>query len=182
MKALGEYILVVDQAIPSELCERTIRLYDECDKTIQRDTEVYRFTELNINQEASFNECVAQLQSITQRVHDSYIKNTGSNFLPIEHGYEQHRMKKYEANDKDQFDWHTDVGDHASAKRYLVMFYYLNTVEDGGETLFHIGEIYSVKPKQGRVVCFPPNFMYPHKGSKPISGPKYIISTYGHYL
>jgi hypothetical protein len=65
------------------------------------------------------------------------------------------------------------------------MFYYLNDVEEGGETAFDdkVSEYYlKVKSKQGRIVMFPPMWMYPHKGLKPISNPKYIISTYMHYL
>jgi len=184
MKTLLDYILILDEAVPKKLCEELISTYDSCEDHIIRDTEYYRFSEINISQSSKFAELEKQLQSITQRVHDTYVKHTDASFLLINHGYEQHRMKKYEPNDKDIFDWHTDVGDYASARRYLVMFYYLNDVDEGGETLFDLGDdcYHGIKPKQGSVVCFPPMFMYPHKGCKPVSGPKYIISTYGHYL
>lgn len=185
MKNLADYIVIVDDAIPQDLCEDLIKTYNSCnDDHIMRDTDVYSFSELNITEHPAFKEQEEMLRSITHKVHDSYIGYTGANFMPVEHGYEQHRMKKYEPNDKDIFDWHTDVGDYSSARRYLVMFYYLNDVAEGGETLFDLGGegFRGVKPKQGRVVCFPPMFMYPHKGCKPVSGPKYIISTYGHYL
>ena len=63
----------------------------------------------------------------------------------------------------------------------LVMFFYLNDVEEGGETKFKFestGEELSIKPEAGSVVCFPPTWQYPHKGCTPISGPKYVISSY----
>ena len=184
MKTLADYIRIYDDAVPMQLCKDLISEYDKCQDKVIRDTEYYSFTEVNITEHKGFNLHEQLLKPITQNVHDSYVNQTGSEFLLINHGYEQHRMKKYEPNDKDIFDWHTDVGDYASARRYLVMFYYLNDVDEGGETLFNLGgdSLYKVVPKQGRVVCFPPNFMYPHKGCKPVSGPKYIISTYGHYL
>lgn len=184
MKNLADYIVIVDDALPADLCEELINTYDACQDKVIRDTDTYSFTEVNVTENPDFKELEEVLRSITHKVHDSYIAYTGASFMPTEHGYEQHRMKKYEPNDKDVFDWHTDVGDYQSARRYLVMFYYLNDVQEGGETLFDLGGDghRGVKPKQGRVVCFPPNFMYPHKGSKPISEPKYIISTYGHYL
>jgi hypothetical protein len=47
-----------------------------------------------------------------------------------------------------------------------------------GETVFDFGH---VKAKCGRLVMFPPLWMYPHKGSVPISGAKYIMSSYLHY-
>jgi hypothetical protein len=94
------------------------------------------------------------------------------------------RMKKYDANDIDQFGWHADVGDAASSRRQLAMFSYLNDVAEGGETVFRgiAGEDAIIKPKLGRTVIFPPNFMFPHKGNKPVSGPKYIVSQYVHYV
>jgi hypothetical protein len=58
------------------------------------------------------------------------------------------------------------------------MFWYLNDVEEGGETIFDIGEEVTVKPKAGNVVCFPPYYLFPHKGCTPISGPKYVVSSY----
>ena len=60
------------------------------------------------------------------------------------------------------------------------MFFYLNTVEEGGETSFPNLEM-KIKPKQGSVLCFPPLWMYPHLGEQPISNDKYIIGTYLHY-
>ncbi|BCU94503.1 MAG: hypothetical protein CM15mV5_1640 [uncultured marine virus] len=46
------------------------------------------------------------------------------------------RIKKYTKNTEDQFAPHVDVGDHASAKRFLAFLVYLNDVEEGGETNF----------------------------------------------
>lgn len=184
MKNLGDYIVIVDDAIPADLCEALIKTYDSHQDKVIWDTEVYSFSEVNVTEAAAFKEQEEILRSITHKVHDSYVEYTSASFMSSQHGYEQHRMNKYEANDKDIFDWHTDVRDYQSARRYLAMFYYLNDVAEGGETLFDLGGegYHGVKPKQGRVVCFPPMFMYPYKGCKPVSGPKYIISTYGHYL
>ena len=61
------------------------------------------------------------------------------------------------------------------------MFTYLNDVEEGGETEFLSNGEFTVKPKCGRMVVFPPSFMFPHRGRKPISNSKYILSTYLHY-
>ena len=91
--------------------------------------------------------------------------------------YEAPRIKRYEPNEG-VFDWHVDSFDEASAKRALVMFWYLNDVKEGGETIFDIGEEVKVKPKAGTVCCFPPHWTFPHKGATPISGPKYVISSY----
>ena len=39
------------------------------------------------------------------------------------YGLEQIRFKKYVPNNKDEFKSHVDVGDYASARRFLYSFY-----------------------------------------------------------
>jgi len=63
----------------------------------------------------------------------------------------------------------------------MVVFLYLNDVEEGGETYFPQLDV-SITPKRGRALMFPANWMYFHQGKKPISNPKYIIGTYLHYI
>ena len=89
-------------------------------------------------------------------------------------------MKKYDADLDDRFEQHIDVGDHDSARRFLVLFFYLNDVEEGGETTFPRLDL-KIKPKRGSVLIFPPMWMYPHAGEQPVSNDKYIVGTYLHY-
>jgi hypothetical protein len=96
----------------------------------------------------------------------------------MNYAYEEFRIKKYNNDGQDAFDVHVDVMDHASAKRFLSFFWYLNDVEEGGETVFWN---YKIQPKAGTLVVFPPMWMFPHAGNEPTSGPKYLLSTYLHY-
>ena len=57
------------------------------------------------------------------------------------------------------------------------MIWYLNDVETGGETNFPQLET-SVRPQAGRLLVFPPYWMYQHEGLPPVSGDKYIVSSY----
>ena len=79
-----------------------------------------------------------------------------------------------------------DVQSYETARRFLVGFFYLNDVEEGGETAFQqhksVPISVKVKPKAGRLLIFPPLWTHPHIGMKPISEPKYIIGTYLHYV
>jgi len=61
------------------------------------------------------------------------------------------------------------------------MFFYLNDVEEGGETYFDTID-FTVQAKTGRLVIFPPLWTYPHSGRPPISDDKFIIGTYLHYV
>ena len=54
---------------------------------------------------------------------------------------------------------------------------YLNDVEEGGETEFlHFSK--RIKPKTGRIVIWPAGFPYVHRGNPPLSGVKYILTSW----
>ena len=109
---------------------------------------------------------------------DEYYKMVDSRVFPVEHAFEEYRIKKYNADGVDEFDTHVDVMDHESSRRYLSFMFYLNDVEEGGKTRF---QDLVITPEQGSLVVFPPLWMYPHRGECPISNPKYILTTYLHY-
>ena len=54
---------------------------------------------------------------------------------------------------------------------------YLNTVEEGGETEF-LYQSQRVKPVKGRIVIWPAGFPYVHRGNPPLSGEKYIVTSW----
>lgn len=74
--------------------------------------------------------------------------------------------------------WHIEHGkglDYGS--RAFVFSIYLNDVEEGGETEFlHFSK--RVKPKKGRIVIWPSAFPYLHRGNSPLSGDKYILTSW----
>ena len=188
MKNLSDYIMVIDDCIDLDSCNSLMTKFDSCEEVIKRDAsweKDYRsFYELNISRQSEFEDETSIVYEATKSIYKFYEQKCGIEFFPQTYGFEDARMKRYDNNDHDQIGWHTDVGDYVSARRYLVMFYYLNAVEEGGETVFEDkvnDKCLSVKPKPGRVVVFPSMWMYPHKGMKPISNQKYIISTYAHY-
>ena len=59
--------------------------------------------------------------------------------------------------------------------RVLTYLFYLNDVDEGGETEFYGGDI-KIKPKQGKMILFPSSWTYPHSGKMPVSSNKYIIT------
>ena len=74
--------------------------------------------------------------------------------------------------------WHIEHGKgYENEARALVFSIYLNDVEDGGETEFlHFSK--RVKPKTGRIVIWPASFPYVHRGNPPLSGEKYILTSW----
>lgn len=191
MHNLAHYVRVYDNVFDADFCNALIDAFDHentSDSSLMRtseyswDQDYRRFREIEITKAPRFSQFIETYYARIAQVYEQYKQSVQNPFFPSKHVFENARMKKYEANDKDQFGWHTDVGDKASASRFLVMFMYLNDVEEGGLTRFESHLDFTVKPKQGRIVVFPPMFMYPHIGEKPVSGSKYILSTYAHYV
>lgn len=97
-------------------------------------------------------------------------------------------IKKYDPTGNDHFGPHCDTymsgwdGDALKVNRnyrFLNILFYLNDVEEGGETEFYFTDkIIKVKPKAGRVVVFPPFWTHIHAGLRPVSGTKYIMNGY----
>lgn len=182
-----DYIVPVAKALPSEVCKSLIEKFDgKSDSHVIRDSDFQKFSELNLSQDSDFQEECNTIQASASYLMDFYKKELKVKYFPTSYRFEEFRMKKYETDNQQQFDWHVDVGDYPSARRFMVCFFYLNTVEKGGETLFDWGESTAdaaiVTPEQGKAVLFPPFWTHPHKGCKPKSEAKYIVSTYAHFL
>ena len=152
---LKDYIQVYDDAIPKEVCTHAIKLFEE-----------------EQHEEWDRSGC----PQFTQEYMD---KSNCRKFFPPKSSLEQFRLKKYRKGTDDRFERHVDVGDHLSAKRFLSLFWYLNDVEEGGETKF---DELTIEPKQGRLLIFPPLWCFPHSGEPTISDDKYLVGTYCHYV
>lgn len=75
---------------------------------------------------------------------------------------------------------HTDSFPGSANERVLAAIIYLNDVEFGGETNFTVHGV-KVKATQGRITLFPAVFTHPHESCVPITGDKWIISTFVNY-
>lgn len=72
--------------------------------------------------------------------------------------------------------WHFENGGETPYRKLVTMMY-LNTVEQGGETEF----LYlhrRIQPRQGRLLIFPAGFTHTHRGNPPLSGTKYILTSW----
>lgn len=89
-------------------------------------------------------------------------------------------VQKYVAGTGGYPHWHCEISPDESFEglhRLVLWMYYLNDVETGGETDFYFQQR-SIKPKKGTVVIAPAGFTHTHRGNVPISGDKYIITSW----
>jgi hypothetical protein len=185
-----KYVSYFDDALTKPVCQEII---DRFESNIEQQEETVleehrSFKEINITNNSGWDDIQNKLLDVMQIALGRYMShhNIDSKAWPENVGYEHFRLKKYLPNGQDEFRFHVDVQDYASARRFLVFFFYLNDVEEGGETAFQFNrnsEIeLKVKPVTGRLLVFPPLWTHPHIGMKPISGPKYILGSYLHYV
>lgn len=176
-RRLEDYIKVYENVLTADQCEILTLVFDMSKHTQKVENEVINFTELNLNQHHA--PIIKNLVKVTQDTLTMYkgdvpeTKYFPRNTLALE----EFRIKRYNVGGE-QFKQHVDVGNHNSARRFLSFLYYLNDVDDGGETQF---DGLTIKPRCGSVLVFPPTWQYPHAGLPVRSGPKYIMSTYLHY-
>jgi len=181
---LNDLIHVYENALDPEICDFFISVFDEVShlhETIQNEGKP-NFTQFNVTENKNATEELDKIHNhMIKKVYeyrDLYYEFVDSRVFPSEHAFEQFRIKKYNTGGEDRFDTHVDVKSYSSARRFLSFMWYLNDVEVGGETVF---KDLTIQPKKGTLLVFPPLWLFPHKGNAPISGPKYIMSTYLHY-
>ena len=182
MVDLDQLILTYDDVLQPDECKYLISLFESVEEHHERIEHHGKpnFTQYNFtkNKKVDDEKIHNLLVKRTFEYRDKYYDFIDSRVFPTEHALEQFRIKRYNTGGQDMFDTHVDVMTYDSARRFLSFFWYLNDVDEGGETEF---SSFKIKPKQGTLVVFPPLWMFPHKGNPPISGPKYLLSTYLHY-
>ncbi len=89
--------------------------------------------------------------------------------------------QRYTAGEGGYPHWHSEVfpqlQHNEALHRILLFMFYLNDVDEGGETDFYYQDR-SVKPKTGRMVIAPAYFTHTHRGNMPKSNDKYILTSW----
>lgn len=180
---LRHYVRVFDADLEPAFCAKlldsfhALSRFHECNGRGQRaGLEESGWTELNVTRlsDAGFGRYFHQ--RIDRRLAD-YNAATGLAIdIPRAPSVADLILKRYRPATDEQFQLHFDsIG--ALANRYLVFLWYLNDVASGGETVFPQLDL-AIVPRTGRLLVFPPYWMYQHAGLPPVSGEKYILSTY----
>jgi prolyl 4-hydroxylase len=180
---LSHYIRAYDQNLEKRLCLRLIesfaglaRFQRPNGRGIRAGLEGSAWTELNVTalSDADF---LGMFRQFIDRALVRYNHDIGLPIaIPAAPQISELVIKRYRPGLEERFQLHFDAINYVS-NRYLVMMWYLNDVEVGGETEFpHLN--LTIKPEAGRLLIFPPYWMYQHQGLPPVSGDKYILSTY----
>ncbi|WP_116808327.1 2OG-Fe(II) oxygenase [Steroidobacter cummioxidans] len=180
---LRRYIRTYDHDLEPQLCQQMIGSFAGLERFqlrngrgVRRGLEDSAWTELNVSRLAD-----AAFQGMFRKLIDRALERYNRDVelaIPIPNSplFSNLTLKRYRAGQQEQFQLHFDSINHV-ANRYLVLLWYLNDVEQGGETRFPQLDV-AIPARAGRLLMFPPYWMYQHEGMPPTSGDKYIISTY----
>lgn len=123
------------------------------------------------------NDIWCQLSVVVDNAIDEYYKRSKLLWRAPLVSYD-YSLRCYVKNDG-WFNEHIDVSpmDPLLMSRLYAIIVYLDDVAEGGETEFvELG--YKVKPEMGKLLMFPCNQLYPHKGNKPISNGKHVFTAF----
>ena len=180
---LRHFIRVYDDALSATWCSRMLKGFDALSAHQLRNGREVRtalqesaWTELNVTRHGD-PLTLGYFRKLIDEGLARYNSDVGLGIpVPISSICADLVLKRYRPSSGERFQLHFDSVDHL-ASRYLVFLWYLNDVERGGATRFpDLG--LEVAARAGRLLVFPPYWMYQHEGLPPESGDKYILSTY----
>lgn len=180
------FVYLNSNSISEELCKDIISLFenDKTEKTkgVTRgglNVNVKDTTDFEIpkNNDSDWNKIYFFLQKELIKNLMKYCDREKKNNLAfcdeLKIHFDIFMIQKYYKN-KGKYIYHNDFCVQANQYRILTYLWYLNTVEEGGETEF-LGK-YKIKPETGKLLLFPASWTFPHCGKMPISEDKYIIT------
>lgn len=180
---LRRFVRWYDDALPASFCARIVDAFSQAGNALvsrergwRAGLEASGWTELDLTVYGD----AALKAYFDARIDDYLLRYNQQVKLPIavpdRCTISELRVKRYRPATGEQFQLHFDSL-NAVSNRYLVFLWYLNDVAKGGETDFpELG--LKVSPRAGRLLIFPPYWMYQHAGLPPESGDKFILSTY----
>ena len=187
---INNFIGVYDNYITKEECNKAIKLFEDQNKfkntinrigsekssILQKQDQQYFAAKNNVD--VWWKELKSMMINY-DLAFQHYLKNTGASDA---YGQEQFfftTLKIQKTLPTEGYHvWHIEHGPgYENEPRAFVFSIYLNDVKEGGETEFlHFSK--RVQPKTGRIVIWPAGFPYVHRGNSPLSGEKYILTSW----
>tara|TARA_R110002012_G_scaffold238372_1_gene412164 strand:- start:2944 stop:3537 length:594 start_codon:yes stop_codon:yes gene_type:complete len=186
---ITNFIGVYDNYITEQECNKAIQLYEDQNKfnnTVNRisgeqasalDKQDQQFFAAPYNLNVWWKTLKPMIINF-DLAWNHYIKNTGADSAyGVPFNYTDLKIQKTLPTEGYHV-WHIEHGKgYQNECRAFVFSIYLNDVEEGGETEF-LNFSKRVQPKKGRIVIWPAAFPYLHRGNPPLSGEKYILTSW----
>jgi hypothetical protein len=191
-----QFIYSKPKALPSELCEELIATFENSTLkkpgVINQNDKVATFSHIKQSTDLCFTPEYEQdpvwgplLKPVLEVLHTE-VDNYAFKFKEAIYTLNDFRLEtvfniqRYLPGEAYKA-FHCERGGITTGHRILVWMFYLNDIEDGGETEFlYLNK--RIKPKAGRLVIWPASYIHAHRGNPPLSGSKYIITSWLNYF
>ena len=170
MVSLCDFVHIYENNLSSENCELLISLFES--NSID---SIYNLTDhRDISPEISalHNELVKTVV----KIRDEYYQFCFKEVFPEIHAFEKFNINKISTEDEEVKVW-VDIDSYEDARRFLAFTWYLNDNKAGQTSFLDL----TIQPEKGKLVVYPPFWLFPHKETPPVEEPKYVLTTYLHY-
>jgi hypothetical protein len=186
---INDFIGVYDDVFSPMYCDQLIDYYEWCNKNNRtwrrEETESQKndgATGLSPLNHSDIEFCSNNLGGYIDEFNRGFWDTCYADYIKqfsVLGGYDRHTIHSYKVQKtlpgEGYHIWHCENGEKHNNNRIGVYILYLNDVEAGGETEF-LYMSRRVEAKKGRLVIFPPNYPWAHRGNPPLSGEKYIMT------
>jgi len=196
---LENYFYINENSLSKEICSDIINYFENESARYQgitsgglnkdiKDTLDYSIPFVSENNKPHWNKIRALLDKELNNNIKKYVTTINNNISIDEENsshkykvfnefltFENIQIQKY-TKSKGRYIYHNDFTCDWNTKKFRVItfLWYLNTIENGGETEFWT--THKVKPEAGKLLLFPATWTYPHRGMIPVSDNKYIMT------
>lgn len=193
---IDDFVLVKDRVFSREFCEELINLFETRDDLVTvgemaggLNTDIKNTTDLNLFDHPDLLEKYGNpiFEKFNELTNEYLMglpfqnKFAGTQVFASDSEYTTCQLQKYKKGEGHYNAYHFETDHPDNCCRVFVYIFYLNDVLEGGETEM----MYSrnkVEPRQGRVVMHPASFPFVHNGHMPVSGDKYILTSWLNYV
>ena len=170
MASLCDFIHIYEQNISEEVCEFLISFFESFSHT--------NTLNLTDHREASseISDIHNELVKMVIHIRDEYYQFCDDRVFPEANAFEKFMITKI--NPEEEYEGaYVDIKSYDDARRFLCFKWYLNDNTAGQSRFLDL----NIQPEAGKLIVYPPFWLFPHKEEQPIETSKYLLTTYLHY-
>ena len=170
-------IKIIDGILSSTLCRQLIDKFNNdtfLKSDPQPDYSTRRF--LLVSEQLQWQKEVIKLTPIISEVVTDFFNYPGKFSAHSREDWVDDGLVMAHYRPGDTCAFHDDGQVYGCNVRLATVLFYLNDVDQGGETYFPLQDL-KICPKEGRAVVFPPHLRFPHEVLE-ASSDRYILQTW----
>lgn len=170
MVYLSDFIHIYENNLSNEICDFLISLFEA-----NTSTNSFNLTD---NREISpeVSSIHNQLVKLVINTRNEYYEYCYGKVFPEMNAFEKFILTKVNPDEECE-EPYVDVKTYEDARRFLCFKWYLNDNKSGQTNFLDL----TIQPEKGKLIVYPPFWIFPHKENNPIEIPKYTLTTYLHY-